>query len=688
MAKPKPKNPTSNEKMTGDPYLFRVPSILSLGAPETEYNMFFKGFDKVLDKYKDIDTDAETIKGVNNLKAHMELKPSPEEEPLYYFSPVTPEDAEKATQTYVGLVDNTATGLITALIAAEAASLGQLDMTLTEVMRHPIVEAALSIASKVHTATFMEGIYPAYRYKVLKDYQPLRAEAQVIVENFVKGIIDFDTFLDQIEYLGYDTDEATKLANSAYRYLDAQTLLQLNRRGIISDGDFQLWLRRIGLHPDQTSKYEELKWQLPGYADIISVYMREGYLPEKWVEIPDEFITYMGQLGYSSDWAARLWGKHWVLPGVDLLYDMFHKKIIDYDTMAKMLKYHDFEPVWRDRLIANAYNMIPRVDLRRAYRYNMLSAEQLQERYEWLGFKTEDAQIMSGVALRSSLDRYYTRLETVARAAFRKGKLSEGAFKSILKIINTPEEAIPIIFAAERLATAVDVREVTEEPRTLTASQILSLYKQEILSHDQALSRLEAMEFSVEDAGLLLSLYAPVPPAPPPKTVEDRRAELLRGPRILSPSEVLKAYSTGLINREDASTKLLGMGYTAEDVSFLLSLSEPRPEPMEVNRELISAAATLYREGFMTQPIFEGYLRKAGLSESDISRKVDAEELRYRYDYLKDLVALAKTAYEKDVYTREELEGYLLYYGMQLDRVQAISSLEELKKLPKPKAAG
>jgi len=68
--------------------------------------------------------------------------------------------------------------------------------------------------------------------------------------------------------------------------------------------------------------------------------------------------------------------------------------------------------------------------------------------------------------------------------------------------------------------------------------------------------------------------------------------------------------------------------------------------------------------------------------------KIAAEDLRYRYDYLKDLVALAKAAYLKDVYTQEELEGYLLYYGMQYERVKALSALEQLRKLPKPKRAG
>jgi hypothetical protein len=366
----------------------------------------------------------------------------------------------------------------------------------------------------------------------------------------------------------------------------------------------------------------QLRWQLPGYQDIISIYMREGYLEDKWVEIPQEFIDYMQQLGYSPEWAKRLWGKHWVLPGVELLYEMFWKKIISYDDMVKMLKYHDFEPVWRERLIQNAYRTIPRIELRRAYRYGIIDATSLTERYEWLGYKPEDAAKMGSIAVRESLDPYYTRLETVARQAYRKGLLSREGFEQILRQINTPEPAISLALEAEDLAKSADVREPAEEPPTLTVSQILSLYKER------------------------------------------------------------------LISREVASIKLRAKGYSEEDLSFLLSLSEPKPEPVEVNRELISAASHLYREGFMPKEEFAAYLRKAGLSPSEIDMKIASEDLRYRYDYLKDLVALAKEAYKKDVYTQEEMEGYLLYYGMQYERVKALSALEQLRKLPKPKGAG
>jgi hypothetical protein len=394
------------------------------------------------------------------------------------------------------------------------------------------------------------------------------------------------------------------------------------RRGIISSDLFKVLLQRSGLHPAMVEPLSQLRWQLPGYQDIISIYMREGYLEDKWVEIPQEFIDYMQQLGYSPEWAKRLWGKHWVLPGVDLLYEMFWKKIISYDDMVKMLKYHDFEPVWRERLIQNAYRTIPRIELRRAYRYGITDATSLTERYEWLGYKPEDAAKMASIAVRESLDRYYTRLETVARQAYRKGLLSREGFEQILRQINTPEPAISLALEAEDLAKSADVREPAEDPPTLTVSQILSLYKER------------------------------------------------------------------LISREVASIKLRMKGYSEEDLSFLLRLSEPKPEPVEVNRELISAASQLYREGFMPKEEFAAYLRKAGLSPSEIDMKIASEDLRYRYDYLKDLVALAKEAYKKDVYTLDEFEEFLTGYGLQPERVKALSALEQLRKMPKPKGAG
>jgi len=613
----------TKRKKKKDPFGLTVltPSPIALTPPEAETTFFVKGFDGILEKYKDIDSDAELEEARKKMAGALELKKEEEGEPLLLLSPLSPEKGREAAEAYTGQVDLATAGAILGMIAAEAASLGQLDISIAQVLRHPILAAAIDAATRVHAATLMEGVYPAYRYAILKDYQPLRADAGILADLYARGIIDFDTYMDQIEYLGYDTDEAVKLANAAYRWPGFSELLELLRRGFIDEQYFQRLLHRGGMHPWVLDDLTRLRWQLPSYMDIISVYMREGYLEDKWVEIPEEFIDYMRQLGYSEFWAKRLWGKHWVLPGVSLLYDMFHKKIIDKETMVQMLKYHDFEPVWRERLIENAYEMIPRVDLRRAYRYGMLRPEDLTERYEWLGYKPEDARLMAGLAERWSLDRYYTRLETVARAAYRKGKLSREGLLEILRRINTPEEAVDLVLEAEEIAREAAVREPGEDVRTLTASQVLSLYRKR------------------------------------------------------------------LITREYASERLADMGYPAEDVSFLLSLSAPAPEPEEVNRDLVTAASMLYREGLMPLSEFEGYLRKAGLSEEDIRRKVEAEELRYRLDYARDIITLVKEAYRKDVYTAEEAVARLLYQGMTLERAEALIALEQLRKLPKPRAS-
>jgi len=537
-------------------------------------------------------------------------------------SPITPAEAPKEASSIIDRGLSLITILNTIGIIAEAASLGQLESIIWAMTNIINASGVPSIIQDLYRTPMEIGVKIPLQREMMRTYQPNIPDAGTLASLRARGMLSADAYNFWMSEHGYPEWAAEMKAYAETKMPSFSDLLEMVRRGIISPETFQTWLRRSSLHPDTVEPLSQLRWQLPSYQDLISVYMREGYLPEKWVEIPEEFIQYMEQLGYDSEWAKRLWGKHWVLPSVELLYEMFWKKIISYDDMVQMLRYHDYEPVWRERLIKNAYRTIPRVDLRRAYRYGIIDATSLTERYEWLGFSPEDAAKMASIAVRESLDRYYTRLETVARAAYRKGLLTREGFIQILRQINTPEPAISLALEAEDLAKNAQVFEPAEEPPTLTVSQVLSLYQK------------------------------------------------------------------GIMSREDASARLRQRGYSEEDLSFLLKLAEPKPEPVEVNRELIAAASQLYREGFMPKSEFEAYLRKAGLSPEEIEMKIAAEDLRYRYDFLKDLVNLAKEAYKKDVYTAEEFEDYLLYYGMQLERVKALSALEQLRKLPKPKGAG
>jgi len=352
---------------------------------------------------------------------------------------------------------------------------------------------------------------------------------------------------------------------------------------------------------------------------MISVYVREGYMAEKWVEIPPEFATYMKELGYSEEWTKRLWGQHWVLPGVSLLYEMFHKKIIDYETLTAMLKYHDFEPVWRDRLIANAYALIPRVDLRRGYAWGLISGDQLQERYEKLGFSPDDATSMTGIAKRYGLSAYYSRLLSVAAATFRKGQLSGQDFQHMMEVCGLPGEAQDLLLRAESMARNAAVTQPGEEPRILSASQVCA------------------------------------------------------------------AYTKGLLSPSAAKERLVDMGFLEGDADLLLDLAAPKPQAEAPSTEIVSAASLLYRNGWMSPAEFEGWLRKARLTDEEIAVTKDAQDLRYWLDYASDLLALWKQMYAKDLITLDEFYDNLLRWGCQPDRAWAIASLEETRKIPKPK---
>jgi len=507
-------------------------------------------------------------------------------------------------------------------LIAEIISLGQVDGVLAAVNHYVSLTGIPQKMAELNTMNIEVGLKIPLQQRMNQIFQANIPDVATLGNLRSRGFMTWNAYNWYMEMHGYPSWASQVIADAAAKYPSLSEILELIRRGLIAPEYQDSWLKGAGYHENVLTGLKALKWQLPGYQDLISIYMREGYLEEKWVEIPGEFIRYMEQLGYNPVWAKQLWGKHWVLPGVNLLYDMFHKKIIDYDTMALMLRYHDFEPAWRDRLIANAYAMIPRVDLRRSYRYGFLGAGDLQERYEWLGFKPSDAVIMAAIAERESLDIHYSRLRSVAAAAFRRGKLDENAFIQILSDMHTPEKAISLILEAEKIARATSITEPGEEPRTLTVSQVLAVF------------------------------------------------------------------TAGLITREFAAEQLEARGYSSADLDLLLQLAQPRPEAAEVNRELISAACAKYREGLMDPEQFLGYLRRAGLGSEAAEARKEAEDLRFELDYSKDLMAMFKEGYRKDVYTLEEYLNSLITLGMQPDRAQATIALEQLRKLPKPKAAG
>ena len=115
-------------------------------------------------------------------------------------------------------------------------------------------------------------------------------------------------------------------------------------------------------------------------------------------------------------------------------------------------------------------------------------------------------------------------------------------------------------------------------------------------------------------------------------------------------------------------------------------MATPKPEPEAVAREIVSAASLLYREGWMSLGEFEGWLHKAGLSHEEIMVTKEAQDLRYRLDYARELLAVSREHFRKDLITAGDYYLDLLAFGCRPERAAALVALEEARRLPKPRA--
>lgn len=695
---------------------------------------------------------------------------------------LTPEEAKAFASQVTGTAVAVATAGSIAAILAETLSLGQIEAVDKAVDRFISLFGLNAAANRAILAPLESGVFPAIRQYWNSVYKTALPDPGALASILRMGQLSRSSYLSLMGFHGYEEGHADLLSLAALRVPDVGSLYELRWRGRLTDADLRTQLQLSRYDPSLISGLMALQERIPGPGDLIRFYVREAYLPEMQAEVPDAFLTDMAKQGYGPGYTKLFWGAHWVLVPLTQLYEMFHRGIITYEQLTAQLKYHDYTLEWRDRLIQVAYNLLPRVDVRRAYAFGEISAPDLTDYYGKLGYSPEDRVLMANIARRMALSPAYTRYASVGARAFRQGQINAEAFRGILESCNFPEEYVALMVRAEELARAGGTTEVGEEPRILTPSQVLSAYGKSVISLEVASARLSAQGFDAESSRILLAMYTPRPPAEEPQTIlgtavrgayrrgaipEAEARALLEGaryppdvinliitaedlnrlsgaaeageePRVLTPSQVLRAYSLEVLSRQDVRGRLLAMEFAASDVEILLAmyapkppeaprgltqaqvlqaytrgvldagasrtrlleagipeadvdvlmrLSEPRPEVEAPSTALVSAASDLYREGFQTREEYKDWLRRARLTKGEIADRVAAEELRYMLDWLRDQRSSLLEAYRKDLLDAGELTQALERIGVRGERADTLVALEVYKKLPRPRAA-
>ncbi len=280
-----------------------------------------------------------------------------------------------------------------------------IDSSTFDTRTHPILGAIqnvvantfgiMGLAAAAAAPTVQAVSYDAWKNRTVKI--PDLAD---VIAGKIRGLLDDSEVDTLLEFHGYSLGWQQFYRDLARVYLPVTDMLAMQRRGLYEDDEFGADIKAQGYNEADQARLTEVLDLIPPINDIIAMAVREVFSPEiaekfgQFEDFPEEVALWGERLGLTEDWAKKYWAAHWALPGASQGFEMFHRKIIDRESLEQLLRALDVMPFWRDNLIQMSHRVIGRVDIRRIDAMFDLSPDELQTRYEAFGYSPEDSELL------------------------------------------------------------------------------------------------------------------------------------------------------------------------------------------------------------------------------------------------------------------------------------------------------
>jgi hypothetical protein len=310
----------------------------------------------------------------------------------------------------------------------------------------PVLAAGLNAGLGGPLGRILEGGFDQLLRSRLVDPGTLIAMRQ-------RNIIDEGFFRQLMAKNGLNETAINSLIQLSRPLYDDTTLANAYWRDTMSGGDVRRELKSRGMSDEQIGVWFSNLERIPSINDLISMSVREGFndsVASRFgydENFPSDVVEWAEKQGLSREWVVRYWRAHWNLPGLVQVREMFHRGIINETDIDLYLRAADYPAFWRDKITKWTYAEITRVDVRRIYDLGLIDENEVYKRYLALGYKPEDARLM-----------------TVWTAA-----------------------------------------EYREETRELTKTDILTMYRDGLLNHTEAVASLSGLGYRSGDIELLLA---------------------------------------------------------------------------------------------------------------------------------------------------------------------------------------
>lgn len=450
-----------------------------------------------------------------------------------------------------------------------------------------------------------------------------------IAQLWAKGIADEQSGADGITQQGFNAAWATWMMESNLQYPDPTTSLEMMRRGLIDSDTLVKWAGLNGVPADVATKYADMVHTPISPADAALAYLR-GNIPygealsvaTEWGILESDFQVMINNTGeplglmqlleaYRRGFIGEDRVKQgilesrikndWVDTAIQLRYspmsvsDAVNAVVqdqLDVTTAEKIADDNGLQPGAFQTLVNTAGSPLSRTEMQDLFNRGEVTSSQVAQalRESRLKNKYNDLALL-----------LHTRL-------LDTGQISDAVLYGTLTVQSAIDKAMLHGYSHDDAAiiasSAVNRKLQTERQQVVTA--VVALYEANGISSDDATSIASAMGFEPEQTAFILqaaefrrneklvaaalsairSKYIGhhivesdaqsyidalgLPTAQRDQVIQLWTIERDANVRMLTEAQIIKAFTNGLIDQDDALTRLTNMGYSTTDAGLLI----------------------------------------------------------------------------------------------------------------------
>lgn len=470
-----------------------------------------------------------------------------------------------------------------------------------------VVGAASAVGGSVGQA---QGLFPPLQWGMsrkafdqIPNALPGPGELAALLRS---GVMPKDEFLQLCKEQGLDGSLAGRLGEVSYSWLSAIEYVLLWRRGKLDEAGLADRLTMLGFKPSEHKAVKDATEYFPPPDDLIRMAVRDVWASDKALlglgdPAPAKFLEESAKSGLGREWAQLYWDAHWTLPSMTMGFEMFHRNIIkDPAQLAALIKAHDFNPIWHDKLMQLSYSNLTRVDVRRMYDLGVLDDAGVVRAYKDLGYSPDNAELLLRFTKKATGDETKGITVSSILRSYKQGLIDRVQAAEMLKTLDLNTDAIDFQLAlADHEQQAAQLADLEKE--------LLARYQLGTIDENGIRARLAQED---APAGFIDQVVARIARQESAKIKLPTRADLERW------------YEKDLIDESFYFQGMVKLGYEREVARlFMAEITNDRTNP---KRKFLSMTIYLrwLKSGILTDIEYSELAKAQGIDESDIQRAI------------------------------------------------------------------